>query len=31
MNSIKEIAATVGHMRKVAYAEQYALVRQVRR
>ncbi|WP_307861598.1 PIG-L deacetylase family protein [Nocardioides xinjiangensis] len=31
MNSIKEIAATVGHMRKVEYAEQYALVRQVRR
>ena len=31
MNSIKEIAATVGHMRKVDYAEQYALVRQVRR
>ena len=31
MNSIKEIAATVGHMRKVPYAEQYALVRQVRR
>ena len=31
MNSVKEIAATVGHMRKVAFAEQYALVRQVRR
>lgn len=31
MNSIKEIAATVGHMRKVEFAEQYALVRQVRR
>lgn len=31
MNSIKEIAATVGHMRKVDFAEQYALVRQVRR
>ena len=31
MNSIKEIAATVGHMRKVGFAEQYALVRQVRR
>jgi N-acetylglucosamine malate deacetylase 1 len=31
MNSIKEIAATVGHMRKVPFAEQYALVRQVRR
>ena len=31
MNSIKEIAATVGHMRKVQFAEQYALVRQVRR
>ena len=31
MNSIKEIAATVGHMRKVNFAEQYALVRQVRR
>jgi LmbE family N-acetylglucosaminyl deacetylase len=30
MNSIKEIAATVGHMRKVGFAEQYALVRQVR-
>ena len=30
MNSIKEIAATVGHMRKVDFAEQYALVRQVR-
>ena len=27
MNSIKEIAATVGHMRKVDFAEQYALVR----
>jgi LmbE family N-acetylglucosaminyl deacetylase len=31
MNSVKEIAATVGHMRKVPFAEQYALVRQVRR
>lgn len=31
MNSIKEICATVGHMRKVDFAEQYALVRQVRR
>ena len=31
MNSVKEIAATVGHMRKVEFAEQYALVRQVRR
>lgn len=31
MNSIKEIAATVGNMRKVDFAEQYALVRQVRR
>ena len=30
MNSIKEIAATIGHMRRVAFAEQYALVRQVR-
>lgn len=30
MSSIKEIAASVGHMRKVAFAEQYALVRQVR-
>lgn len=30
MNSIKEIAATVGHVRLVPYAEQYALVRQVR-
>jgi hypothetical protein len=24
MNSIKEISATVGHMRKVDFAEQYA-------
>lgn len=31
MNSIREIAATVGHGRLVDYAEQYALVRQVRR
>jgi LmbE family N-acetylglucosaminyl deacetylase len=31
MNSIKEISATVGNMRKVDFAEQYALVRQVRR
>lgn len=31
LNSVKEIAATVGHMRKVPFAEQYALVRQVRR
>ena len=31
MNSIKEIAATVGHARRVDFAEQYALVRQVRR
>ncbi len=31
MNSIKEIAAAVGHMRRVAFAEQYALVRQIRR
>lgn len=30
MNSIKEMAATVGHMRLVPFAEQYALVRQVR-
>jgi len=30
MNSIKEIAATVGHMRRVQFAEQYALVRHVR-
>ncbi len=30
MNSIKEIAATVGHVRLVPFAEQYALVRQVR-
>ncbi len=31
MNSVKELAASVGHMRLVDYAEQYALVRQVRR
>jgi N-acetylglucosamine malate deacetylase 1 len=31
MNGIKEIAATVGLARKVEFAEQYALVRQVRR
>ena len=31
MNSIKELAASVGHIRLVDYAEQYALVRQVRR
>lgn len=31
MNSIKQIAASVGHMRRVEFAEQYALVRQVRR
>jgi LmbE family N-acetylglucosaminyl deacetylase len=31
MNAIKEICATVGNMRKVDFAEQYALVRQVRR
>lgn len=31
MNSIKELAAALGNVRKVAYAEQYALVRQVRR
>ncbi|RLV47625.1 hypothetical protein D9V37_15795 [Nocardioides mangrovicus] len=31
MNSIKELAASVGHVRLVGYAEQYALVRQVRR
>jgi LmbE family N-acetylglucosaminyl deacetylase len=30
MNAIKEIAATIGHMRRVEFAEQYALVRQVR-
>ena len=30
MNSIKEIAATIGHMRRMEFAEQYALVRQVR-
>lgn len=30
MNSIKQIAATVGHMRRVHYAEQYSLVRCVR-
>lgn len=30
MNSIKEIAASIGHMRRVEFAEQYALVRQVR-
>jgi LmbE family N-acetylglucosaminyl deacetylase len=31
MNSVKELAASVGHIRLVDYAEQYALVRQVRR
>ncbi len=31
MNSIKELAASVGHVRLLDYAEQYALVRQVRR
>jgi len=30
MNSIKELASAVGQVRRVAYAEQYALVRQVR-
>jgi len=30
MNSVKELAASVGHVRLVDYAEQYALVRQVR-
>ena len=31
MNSVKQLAASVGHVREVEYAEQYALVRQVRR
>lgn len=31
MNSIKEIAVAVGNIRKVEFAEQYALVRQIRR
>ena len=31
INSVWEIAASVGHMRLLPYAEQYALVRQVRR
>lgn len=31
MSSIKQIAASLGHVRLVDYAEQYALVRQVRR
>lgn len=31
MSSVKELAATVGQVRRIAYAEQYALVRQVRR
>lgn len=31
INSVREIAAAVGHMRLVEYAEQYALVRMVRR
>jgi LmbE family N-acetylglucosaminyl deacetylase len=31
MNSIKQLAASVGHVRMVDYAEQYALVRHVRR
>lgn len=30
INSVRELAAATGHMRLVAYAEQYALVRQVR-
>ena len=30
INSVREIAAAVGHMRLVEYAEQYALVRMVR-
>jgi len=30
MNSIKELASAVGQVRRVAFAEQYALVRQVR-
>jgi len=30
MNSIKQMAASVGHVRRVSFAEQYALVRQVR-
>ncbi len=31
INSVREIAAAVGHVRLVEYAEQYALVRMVRR
>jgi N-acetylglucosamine malate deacetylase 1 len=31
MNSVKQMAASVGQVRLVDYAEQYALVRQVRR
>ena len=31
MNSVKSIASSVGHVRLIDYAEQYALVRQVRR
>ncbi len=31
MNSIKQMAASVGHVRLVEYAEQYALVRHIRR
>ena len=31
MNSIKEIAAAVGQVRRLEFAEQYAMVRQVRR
>lgn len=30
MNSIKELAASIGQVRLLAYAEQYALVRQIR-
>jgi len=31
INSVRQIAAAVGHVRLLEYAEQYALVRQVRR
>lgn len=31
INSVKQIASAVGHVRLLEYAEQYALVRQVRR
>ena len=31
INSVKQLAAAAGLVRLIAYAEQYALVRQVRR